>query len=387
MTLELSSLVNSFEESATLALAAKAKKLAAEGRSIINFGVGEPDFNTPDSIIEAAIKALRNGQTKYTAVGGRPELRSVIAARMTEDYGVKFLPEETVASCGGKQAIFHFLQAVIQPGDEVIIPSPYWVSFPEMVKMVGGKPVIVRSKGLRLDAADLEKAITSQTKLIILNSPSNPAGTVYSRDEWKSFLTVLKAHEIWLMSDDTYYMLTYGKEPWTSPLMVDPTFKERTCIIGSTSKSYAMTGWRLGWAAVPRFVADAMIKLQSQVTSNPPSMTQAAAIEALGPSHSQALGFREQFRARLKVMRQVVHEIPGISYLEPEGAFYLFVNIGNKVKGSVAAFSEELLVKEGVCVIPGVAFGEPDYIRLSFALSEVQIVEGLQRLKRAIVSS
>lgn len=386
MNFQISSLVNAFEESATLALSGKAKKMAAEGRSVINFGVGEPDFNTPEGVIEAAFKGARAGKTKYTPVGGVPSLRRAVCERMSEDYGVKFdSPDEVVISSGGKQAIYHFLQAVINPGDEVIIISPYWVSFPEMVKMVGGRPVIVHPKGDRLDPKELEAQIGSKTRVLILNSPSNPTGQVYDSDELRSFLKVITPHPIWLLSDDTYYTLVYEPATWTSALRLLPDFRSRTCLIGSCSKTYAMTGWRLGWALAPKPLADAMIKLQGQVTSSASQISQVAAEAALKDFHGEAEGLRVKFQKRRDLIWALVQKIPGLKAIRPEGAFYLFVDFRGVLKGrSSVSFASELLEKEGVCMIPGDAFGAPGFGRLSYALSEAEIEEGLKRLQRAL---
>lgn len=379
-----SSLLSQFEESATLALSGRAKKLAAEGRSIVNFGVGEPDFVTDGAIIDKAFEAARSGQTKYTLVQGNLSLRKAIASRVTSDYGVPYAPDEVIVSAGGKQTIFHFLQAIIEPKDEVLIFSPYWVSFPEMVKMVGGKPVIVRSSR----SEDVSKAITSRTKAMILNSPSNPSGQVFTRTEIEGFLKAIEPHPIWLMSDDTYYTLVYSNEPWVSPLSVRPEFKDRTLIVGSSSKSYAMTGWRVGWGLGPKPLIDAMTKLQSQVTSNACSVSQAAVEEAVASRHTAlTTELREKFRARRAVMLEALGKIPGMTWMPPDGAFYVFIRVQPLLKGeSATAFASRLLETHGVCAIPGEAFGEPEYLRLSYALSEAQIVEGVSRLEKALRS-
>lgn len=396
MTFEFksSSLVNRFEESATLALSGRAKKMAAEGRSIVNFGVGEPDFVTDETIIQRGLDAARAGQTKYTMVQGNLSLRKAIVSRIEEDYGVSYQPDDVLVSAGGKQTIFHFLQAILEPQDEVIILSPYWVSFPEMVKMVGGKPVIVgpalsENPDARVTAAQIAKAITPRTKALILNSPSNPSGQVFTSKEVESFLDVIAPHPIWLLSDDTYYTLTYGNEPWRSAVSLRPSFKERTLIVGSTSKSYAMTGWRLGWGLGPKPLISAMTKLQSQITSNASSVSQAAAEEALGPSHKRVAGaLKERFQARRTLILESLARIPGLTWMQPDGAFYVFVRIAPLLKPgkTTTAFAAELLDIHGVCAIPGEAFGEPDYLRLSYALSEAQIADGIQRIEKALKS-
>ena len=380
-----SRLVSSFEESATLALGAKAKKLVAEGRSIINFGVGEPDFNTPEGIIHAAVESAKKGNTKYTAVAGIPALRQAIAKHMTADYGLPFQEQEVLISSGGKQAIYHFLQAALEPGDEVLVISPYWVSFPEMVKLVGGVPVIVRPKSARLSAKDIQQAITPRTRALILNSPSNPSGAVLSRDEMKEILNVIEPHPIWLLSDDTYYHLVYEPAVFVSPLHVRPEFRERVCLIGSASKSYSMTGWRLGWAVAPAPMITAMTKLQSQVTSNASSLSQAAVLAAVTSFGHVPVEFKAQFVKRRNAMIEGLKEIPGLQWVDPEGAFYVFVDFTKVLKGrKVADYAEELLMKHGVCMIPGEAFGEPAYGRLSYVLSEDDIQEGIRRIKHSL---
>lgn len=381
MKIKTASLVDRFAESATLALAAKAKKMMAQGRDVINFAVGEPDFNTPDGVIEAALKAAKAGQTKYTPVAGVPSTRAAVAKRLTADYGCDFKDSEVLISHGGKQALFHFFQASLEPEDEVLIPVPYWTSFPEMVKMAGGKPVYIRPETGRLKPEDIELAITSKTKAIILNSPANPSGAVWSRAEMEAIGAVLAKHSIWVVSDDTYYTLTYTDEPWTSILKLEPSLKDRSCIIGSTSKSYAMTGWRLGWAVGPEALIKAMAKLQGQVTSGACSVSQAACEAAVGPYHSASEEFRQIFDRRRKLLKSCLE---GFSYLEPEGAFYCFLKLCDQVEGSVAGFCESLLEEHELCLVPGEAFGEPDYARVSYALSEKQIEEGIQRLKKAL---
>ena len=375
-----SSLVLSFEESATLALSAKAKKLAAGGKSIINFGVGEPDFNTPKPFIEAAFKAAEKGETKYTAVQGTPRLRQTIAEKISKDYGVTYSADEVLVSSGGKQAIFHFLQATVEPGDEVIILSPYWVSFPEMVKLVGGKPVIVSPKSQRITAEEIESKISSKTKAIILNSPSNPSGLVFTPEEVASYSKILLNKNLWILCDDTYYKLIYSPTRWISPLHLHPELKEKICLIGSASKSYAMTGWRLGWALAPQPLIAAMTKLQSQVTSNPSSLSQAAAEEALKIGDSFVEDFRKIFEKRRNFVISELQKIAGLRWMEPAGAFYIFIDF-SQFTPRVSDFCEKLLDQDGVCLIPGEAFGAPQYARLSYALSEADIKEGVRRIE------
>ncbi|PIR22414.1 MAG: aspartate aminotransferase [Deltaproteobacteria bacterium CG11_big_fil_rev_8_21_14_0_20_45_16] len=385
MKFELAKLLSSFEESKTLALAARAKKLKAEGKPVISFASGEPDFLSPAAVIKAAYEGARSGQTKYTPVAGSPDCRRSVAVRISADYGVEFSADEVAISNGGKQAIYHFLQAALNPGDEVLIPCPYWTSFPEMVKMVGAKPVIVRSPNGRLRAEDLQAAISPRTRAFIFNSPSNPSGMVYTDAETKSFLEVIKPHPIWLMSDDTYYSLVYEPHRWSSALQLDPSFRDRTCIVGSASKSYAMTGWRVGWGIGPKDLINGMIKLQGQVTSGASSLSQAGLIEAVGSAHKEAEDFKALFKKRRDLTIEKLSNIKGLSWMEPQGAFYVFIKLKGLLKEeSVTEFCERFLEKNSVCMVPGEAFGEPDYARISYALSDAEIIEGIGRLELAL---
>lgn len=385
MSMQISKLVSAFEESATLALAAKAKKIAASGRSVINFGVGEPDFNTPSPFIEQAYERAKAGDTKYTPVAGTPSLRKALSEKATQDYRVSFDSDEVLVSCGGKQAIFHFLQATVNPGDEVLVLAPYWVSFPEMVKMVGGVPVIVHPVGEKVQASEIAEKITPRTRVLIFNSPSNPSGSVYTSDEIKKIISVIEPHPIWLLSDDTYYQLVFEPAVFTSALHLAPQMKDRTCVIGSASKSYAMTGWRLGWALGPKTLIASMNKLQSQVTSGASSLSQAACEIAIRSGDSFVADFKKRFQARRDLVIQELSKISGLKWLKPDGAFYVFVNFSEVLRSpSATAFCSELLDQNGVCLIPGEAFGDARFARLSYALSEADIVEGIGRVAKAL---
>lgn len=381
----MSRLVGRFEESATLALAAKAKKMAANGADILNFAAGEPDFNTPEPILEAAFQAAREGQTKYTPVAGKPSLREAIARRLAQDYQIDCAASQVMVSNGGKQSIFHFLQAVLEPGDEVIIHRPYWTSFPEMVKMVGGKPVFYGMKSARPDLDELQTILSSRTKLIILNSPGNPSGLVWTREELELLCKALESSSAWLLSDDTYYSLVYSPSEFHSVLKLRPDLSERICVVGASSKSYSMTGWRLGWALAPEPIVQAMVKLQGQVTSGPCSVSQAAAEAAVGAHHSFSRKFCEIFDGRRKKLLEKVKEIEGLTCLEPQGAFYAFLDFSSFMPAeAVTGFCQDLLEKEGLCLVPGEAFGEPAFARMSYAASEEQISAGFVRLKKAL---
>jgi aspartate aminotransferase len=373
--------VFSFSESATLALGAKAKQMAASGKDIINFSLGEPDFNTPQSIIEFALNKAKQGATKYTAVAGESTLREAICERIKIDYGMEYQKDEVLVSNGGKQSIFHFLQTVLNPGDQVLIGKPYWTSFPEMVKLLGAEPVFVDHLEGRPDFNDLRAKINSKTRVFILNSPSNPSGVVWRQDELASLKKILEPHFVWLLSDDTYYKLVYPPARFESFLKLFPDFRNRTCLIGSTSKSYAMTGWRLGWAIGPADLIAAMAKIQGQVTSGASSVSQAAAIAALGQGDHVVSEFQEVFSRRRARLLSLL-DAAGISYMPPEGAFYCFLRLKPFISSevSVSQFCEDLLAKRGVCLVPGEAFGEPDFARLSYSLSEKAIEEGVARL-------
>ncbi len=382
------SLVSKIEESATLAIAAKARKMVEQGRNVIHFGAGEPDFNTPDLLIEAAYTAAKSGETKYTPVAGTNALRRAIAERISADYGISaFRPEEVLVSAGGKQAIFHFLQAALEPGDEVLILSPYWVSFPEMVKLAGGIPVIVKPEQSRVSANEIKRAISSKTRVFIFNSPSNPSGVMVPENEVREILDVLEPHPIWLLSDDTYYQLIYEPARWVSALKIRDGWRSRTCLIGSASKSFAMTGWRLGWAIAPEPMISAMAKFQSQVTSGASSISQAAVLKGLTSGQAFVESFRKTFKKRRDVMTECLRSISGLRWDPPDGAFYVFADFSEVVKDrSVTTFAEELLEKTGVCTIPGEAFGDPKCLRLTYATSEANIREGVRRIEYALKS-
>lgn len=384
----LSPLVDSFAESATLALAGRAKEMQSQGKSVINFAVGEPDFATPTPIIEAACEEAKKGATKYTPVGGQEKVREALASRLTTDYGVSFTANQLMLSNGAKQAIFHFLQSILRVGDEVVIPRPYWTSFPEMVKMQGAKPVFLPASadtGLG-DLDQLGSLMGEKTRLFILNSPTNPNGVVWDRALLQDLLKILKPYSTWILSDDTYYQLVYDPYQWASVLEVDPSVRERTCVVGSASKTYAMTGWRIGWASAPDHVLSAMKKLQGQVSSNPSSISQAALKAAVGSEHGSAQRLKDQFSKRRKFLLQLL-EKGAWEFHAPQGAFYLFLKLCPPLKpADVAAFCKNLLEEHGVCVVPGEAFGEPEYVRLSYALDEGQLEEGWRRLESALKS-
>ena len=382
--MQLSDRVNRIDVSQTLAVLQEAERLKAQGIDVVDFGPGEPDFPTPDHIKRAAIKALEENRTKYTPAAGTAALRQAICDWHAAQLGSSYQPAECIASVGGKHAIFNALCSLINSGDEVIIPSPYWTSYPDMVKYAGGTPVIINMPAedeFCLRAAEVEKAITPRTRMVIVNSPSNPTGAVIPPDEFAAIMDVARRHGIWLMADECYSHFTYGDaKPFSIASLRGA--KDRLIIAGSLSKTFAMTGWRLGYALAPQALVAAMTKLQSQSTSNPNSITQYAAVEALrGPMDSVGVMLAEYARRRERILAGI-RAIPGITCTAPQGAFYIFPNVSAHLNASMpdtAATAKQLLEREHVAVVPGEAFGAPGYLRISYAASMERIEEGLRR--------
>ncbi len=391
--MSISKKVGRIMPSLTLEISAKAKKMKEEGVSVIGFGAGEPDFNTPDYIIEAAKKALDAGYTKYTPASGLESLKKAICQKFKEDNDLEYEPCNIVVSSGAKSSLYHALCAIIDEGDEVIIPSPYWLSYPEMVNLAGGKSVFVKTEqknGYLLTAKQFEDAITGKTKCLILNSPSNPTGSIYSERELKDLARVAEAHGIYIISDEIYEKLVYGNERHCSIASLSDKVKELTIVIGGVSKSYSMTGWRIGYLAAPKEIAKAISSMQSHTTSNACTISQHASVEALTSPLSQNFinDMREVFDERRKYMIKALGEIDGITFNKPKGAFYVFVNVsehyGKRYNGELVSDSmsfADLALKRGVALVPGVAFGDDNCIRLSYAISIEDIKEGLDRLK------
>ena len=380
--------------SLTLEITATAKKMKAEGKPVISFGAGEPDFNTPDYIIEAAKRALDEGFTKYTPASGTDALKKAIADKLRRDNGLEYAPQNIVVSNGAKHSLFNVFCALINAGDEVIVPSPYWLTYPELVKLCEGVPVYVDTKpenDFKMTAAELRKAITKKTKALILNNPCNPTGAVYSESEIKSLAEVLENTDIYVVSDEIYEKLSYDHGQPYSIAAYSPRLKERTIVVNGVSKTYAMTGWRIGYTASNSEIAKAMSGIQSHTTSNPNSIAQYAAAEAYGSSKGEEFlsGMRVTFDNRRKLIIDKLASIGGISFIYPQGAFYVMVNISNtfgkttesgKKIGSAHEFSLALLSEANVAVIPCESFGAKDYIRLSYATNEENISEGLDRI-------
>jgi aspartate aminotransferase len=394
--MKLSSRISSIKPSPTLGITLKASELQAEGRDIISFGAGEPDFDTPIHIKLAAIKAIEGGFTKYTAVGGIDELKDAIIHKLKRDSQLIYSRSEIAVSCGAKHTLYNLLQVFVQEGDEVIIPSPYWVSYVDMVILSGAKPVILRtdaSQGFKLRPEQLRDMINQNTKAIIINSPSNPAGVVYTASELEAIASVLINKDVLVISDDIYEKIIYNGLSFTNIVSVNRNIKPSTIIVNGVSKAYSMTGWRIGYAAGPEDIIAAITKLQSQNTSNPTSISQMAAVEALNGNQESVTVMVEEFKKRRDVIVEKLNAIRGISCMNPQGAFYVFPDVselfGRSYLGRIISnssdFAAYLLDEAGVAVVPGVDFGHDDHIRLSYATSLHKIEEGMERIERAVL--
>ncbi|BCK87758.1 aspartate aminotransferase [Sideroxyarcus emersonii] len=396
--MSLSTRVQAIKPSPTLAVTARAAKLKAEGKDIIGLGAGEPDFDTPQHIKDAAIAAINKGFTKYTAVGGTPSLKAAIIAKFKRDNGLDYTPKQILVSCGGKQSFFNLVLATINPGDEVIIPAPYWVSYPDIVLIAEGKPVIVQAgieQGFKMTPAQLAAAITPKTKMVVINSPSNPSGAVYSMEDLKALGEVLRKHpNILISTDDMYEHIALTDAKFANILNACPDLYPRTMVLNGVSKAYAMTGWRIGYAAGPENIITAMENVQSQSTSNPTSISQVAAEAALNGDQGCIAPMLKAFRERHVYVVNTLNKIPGLSCIMAGGAFYAFPDARQAIatlhkKGTIKeatdiALSEYLLVEAGVAVVPGSAFGSEGYIRLSFATSMDNLQKALERMAKAL---
>lgn len=382
--------------SPTIAVTTKAAELKAAGRDVIGLGAGEPDFDTPDFIKKAATEAMNKGDTKYTAVDGTPALKDAIIGKFKRENGLEYKRDQITVGTGGKQVLYNALMASLNPGDEVIIPAPYWVSYPDMTLLAEGVPVFVKcpeSNGFKLRADDLEKAITPKTKWLILNSPSNPTGAAYTRAEMKTLTDVLLKHpHVWVMTDDIYEHLTYDGFEFFTPAQVEPKLYDRTLTVNGVSKAYAMTGWRIGYAAGPKELIKAMAVIQSQSTSNPSSISQAAAVAALNGDQSFLSGWCETYQRRRDLVVGMLNQAEGVSCPTPEGAFYVYAScagcIGKetpdgKVIENDTDFVSYLLDSEGVACVQGEAFGLSPYFRISYATSDEALEKACQRIQKA----
>tara|TARA_Y100001934_G_C12368605_1_gene785000 strand:- start:1861 stop:3063 length:1203 start_codon:yes stop_codon:yes gene_type:complete len=382
--------------SPTNVLTGKVAELKREGRDIIGLGAGEPDFDTPDNIKTAAAAAIDAGQTKYTPISGTLALREAICAKFKRDNGLDYTPDQVIVSCGGKQVIYNALMATLDPGDEVIVPAPYWVSYPDMVLLAEGTPVFVdgiEENGFKITPEDLEAAITPKTKWVLLNSPSNPTGAAYTREEMKGLTDVLIRHEhVWVMTDDMYEHVVYDDFEFTTPAEIEPGLFDRTITLNGHSKVYAMTGWRVGYGAGPVELIKAMTVLQSQSSTHTSSISQAAAVEALNGPQDFIAPHNEMFKNRRDLVVSMLNQADGITCLTPQGAFYVYPSCagtigrttpdGRKIEKDTD-FCAYLLESEGVAVVPGVAFGLEPYFRISYATSDEALEEACKRIQRA----
>ena len=393
----IASRMSAISPSLTLAISAKAKAMKAAGESVVSFGVGEPDFNTPQHIIDAAKNALDNGYTKYTPSSGILTLRKAICEKFKKDNGLEYDPSQIIVSDGAKHSIFNACYALIDEGDEVLIPAPYWLTYPEVVKVCGGVPKYIECKKenkFKFTAADLKAAITPKTKMLIFNSPSNPTGAVYTEEEVRAIAAVCEEAEIFVLADEIYEKLCYnGVKPF-SIAACSEKMKELTVTVNGVSKTYAMTGWRIGYLAAPKDVAKAIDSFQSHATSNACSIAQYATLEALASPEAEVNAMVHTFDMRRKKLLKLISEIDGVTAVEPDGAFYVMLVVdglygksyqGKKIEDSIA-FADLLLEGEKVATVPGISFGAPDCVRLSYALGEDDIDEGLKRIKRFVES-
>ena len=389
MTIKLSQRVQNIKPSPTLAITARAAALRAEGKDVIGLGAGEPDFDTPDHIKQAAIEAINSGKTKYTPVDGTPDLKQAIIKKFARDQQLNYEANQILVSVGGKQSFFNLAQAYLKEGDEVIIPAPYWVSYPDMTLLAGAKPVIIEAgqdNQFKITPEQLEAAITDKTRLFVINSPSNPTGMAYTDAELKALGEVLRKHpDIFIATDDMYEHIYWADEPFCNIVNANPDFYDRTLVMNGVSKAYSMTGWRIGYAAGPADLIAAMKKVQSQSTSNPASISQAAAVEALDGDQSCIDSMLGEFKKRHDFVVESLNAMPGIDCLQTHGTFYVFPNIAGVLETKPELkddmdFAEALLVDKGVAVVPGSAFGLKNHVRLSIATSEDNLNNALDRL-------
>ncbi len=393
MDAQLSNRVQQIKPSPTLAVTNKANELRAAGHDIIGLGAGEPDFDTPDHIKQAAIEAIQQGQTKYTAVDGTPALKKAIIEKFKRDNQLDYEANQILVSSGGKQSFFNLALALLNPGDEVVIPAPYWVSYPDMVKIAEGTPVIIETTQdtrFKITAEQLEAALTDKTRLVVINSPSNPTGIAYTKAEFAALGEVLRQYpDVMIATDDMYEHIIWNDEGFNNILNVCPDLYERTFVLNGVSKAYSMTGWRIGYAAGPAKVIGAMKKIQSQSTSNPASISQAAATAALNGSQDCVAEMVTEFKKRHDYLVAALNELPGVECIEGDGTFYVFPNFqgaidANPKTSSDVEFAEHLLSEAGVALVPGSAFGAPGCMRLSFATSMANLESAIARLQKAL---
>jgi aspartate aminotransferase len=384
MNYKISHRAASLSSSLTLAIDSKAKQMKAEGQDVVGFGVGEPDFDTPQHIKDACIKALSEGFTKYTPASGIPELRQAIADKFKRDNGLSYKPSQIIVSCGGKHSCYNVIIATCEEGDEVIIPAPYWLSYPEMVKLAGAKPVIVPTTDkteFKVTPGQLRAAITPRTRLFVLNSPSNPTGSLYSREEIKALGDICVEKGVLIMSDEIYEKLVYDGAEHVSVAGFSQAHYDHTIVVHGFAKAYSMTGWRLGYLAAPEPIAKAIDAIQSHTTSNPTSFAQKGAVAALNGPQDHLKTWLAEYAKRRAFAYQRLNAVPGISCVNAKGAFYLFPNI-SKLGLNSSDFCARLLEQEKVAAVPGLAFGADDYIRISYATSMANLEKGLDRIEK-----
>ncbi len=391
MTAHPSQRVQMVKPSPTLAVTAKAAELRAAGHDIIGLGAGEPDFDTPEHIKVAAIKAINEGKTKYTAVDGTPELKQAIIRKFQRDNGLEYTPGQILVSCGGKQSFFNLALALLNAGDEVVIPAPYWVSYPDMVVIAEGVPVVVETDlkhRFKMTAEQLDAAITDKTRLVVLNSPSNPSGTAYTRKELEALGEVLRKYpEVIIATDDMYEHILWADEPFCNIVMACPDLYERTMVLNGVSKAYSMTGWRIGYAGGPEWLVKNMKKIQSQSTSNPCSIAQAAAVAALDGSQECVKEMLVSFKKRHDYVVARLNQLPGVSAIEGDGTFYAFADFNGAMKTLGMEKDTDLaalFLEKGVALVPGSAFGSEGCMRLSFATSDEALAKALDRLQETL---
>lgn len=391
--MSLSNRVKTLTPSSTLAISAMAADLRKQGHDVIGLGVGEPDFNTPDYIIEGAKDAMDKGMTKYTASGGIVELKQAIANKFKEDNNLNYSTNEIIVTSGAKHALYTLFQVLLNENDEVIVPSPYWVSYPEQVKLASGKPVFVETAeadDFKITPAQLEAAITDRTKAVVINSPSNPTGMMYNKEELEKIGEVCIKHNILIVSDEIYDKLIYTSDEHISIAQISKELQARTIVINGVSKTYAMTGWRIGYAAGPQHIIKAMTGHISHATSNPMSIAQYAALTAYETDSDSVAAMNQVFSKRLELFYNLIIDIPGITCIKPKGAFYLFPNVKQSAQlcgyRTVDEWVTALLEEEKVALVPGSGFGAPDNVRLSYATSEDKLIEAAKRIKRFVLN-
>ncbi|MBQ7066255.1 MAG: pyridoxal phosphate-dependent aminotransferase [Lachnospiraceae bacterium] len=397
MALTLSKKAQAVKPSSTLAITAKAKEMKANGIDVVGFGAGEPDFNTPENVCNAAISAIKEGFTKYTPASGTNELKDAISKKFKEFNGLDYAPNQIVISNGGKHSLSNIFDAILNPGDEVIIPAPYWLSYPEMVKLSDGVPVVVygeKKNGYKVTAAQIQEAITENTKALVLNTPSNPTGMLYTEEELRAIADVVVKNDIYVVADEMYEYLIYGNEKHVSIASFNEEIYKRTITCSGLSKSYAMTGWRIGYTGSSVEIAKLMSSIQSHATSNPNSIAQKAALEALKGPQGAVEEMKVEFNKRRTYMYERVSKMPLVDTLEPQGAFYVFIDVSEAVEksykgekiGTAARLAEILLEDYSTAVVPCADFGFPNHIRLSYAISMEQIEKGLNRIEEFLKS-